>query len=120
VRDEQGEVGGGVKAGARAALAGGAERLLLLNNDTVLARDALGWLDDALDREPTAGIAGPRVVDLRHPEQVLSAGERHALSLLCVPRTLVRYRGPLDRPYAVSGLMGCAMLVTRACFEAAG
>src|SRR5262249_46451777 len=60
------------------------------------------------------------VVDLRHPEQVLSAGERHALSLLCVPRTLVRYRGPLDRPYTVSGIMGCAMLVTRACFEAVG
>ena len=118
--DDNRQFAGGLNAGARAALAGGAERVLLLNNDTVLARDALGWLDDALDRDPSAGIAGPRVVDLRHPEQVLSAGERHALSLLCVPRTLVRYRGPLDRPYTVSGIMGCAMLVTRACFEAVG
>src|SRR5262249_31685217 len=85
-----------------------------------VAGDARGRLDDALDRDPTAGIVGPRVVDLRHPEHVLSAGERHTLPLLCIPRTLVRYRGPLDRPYVVSGIMGCAMLVTRDCFEAVG
>jgi GT2 family glycosyltransferase len=118
--DDNRQFAGGLNAGARAALAAGAERLLLLNNDTVVARDALGRLSDSLDRDSTAGIAGPRVVDLRHPEHVLSAGERHALPLLCVPRTLVRYRGPVDRPYAVSGIMGCAMLVTRACFEAVG
>jgi GT2 family glycosyltransferase len=37
-----------------------------------------------------------------------------------VPRTLLRYRRRADAPYAVSGVMGCAMLVTRTCFEAVG
>src|SRR6185369_12418396 len=54
------------------------------------------------------------------PERVLSAGERHLLPLLCVPRTLLRYRRRARAPYAALGVMGCAMLVTRACFEAVG
>src|SRR5262249_12480615 len=118
--DDNRQFAGGLNAGARAAFAAGADRVLLLNNDTVLAPDALGRLDDALTGAPAAGIAGPRVKDLRHPYRVLSAGERHSLSLLCVPRMLLRYRGPVDRPYPVSGIMGCALLVTRACFEAVG
>jgi GT2 family glycosyltransferase len=118
--DDNRQFAGGLNAGARAAIAAGATRILLLNNDTVLAHDALGRLVDALDAAPGAGIAGPRVVDLRHPDHVLSAGERHSLPLLCVPRTLLRYRRPVDRVYPVSGIMGCALLVTRACYEAVG
>ncbi len=118
--DENRQFAGGLNAGARAAFAAGAERVLLLNNDTVLAPDALGFLEDALVAAPRGGIAGPRVLDLRRPERVLSAGERHSLPLLCVPRALLRYRRATDRPYAVTGVMGCALLVTRRCFEAVG
>lgn len=118
--DDNRQFAGGLNAGARAAIAAGATRILLLNNDTVLAPDALGRLADTLDATPGAGLAGPRVMDLRRPGHVLSAGERHALPLLCVPRTLLRYRRPADRPYPVSGIMGCALLVTRDCFEAVG
>jgi len=52
---------------------------------------------------------------------VISAGEHHALATLCVPRTLLRPR-PSDsaQPYPVRGVMGCALLVSRACFESAG
>ena len=118
--DDNRQFAGGLNAGARTAIAAGAERLLLLNNDTVLAPDALGRLQDALTATCGGGIAGPRVVDLRRPDRVLSAGERHSLPLLCVPRTLVRYRRSTREPYPVSGVMGCALLVTRACFEAVG
>jgi GT2 family glycosyltransferase len=117
--DDNRQFAGGLNAGARAAIETGAERILLLNNDTVLAPDAFGLLVDALDA-PGVGIAGPRVLDMSHPEHVLSAGERHSLPLLCVPRTLLRYRRRTDAPFAVSGVMGCALLVTRACFEATG
>jgi hypothetical protein len=110
---------GGLNAGAAAALARGAERLLFLNNDTVVDADALRLLDAALDATPAAGIAGPRVLDLATGDE-LSAGERHDMTLLCVPRTLLRYRRPPTAPYAVSGVMGCALLVTRACFTAVG
>ncbi|HLK12279.1 MAG TPA: glycosyltransferase [Candidatus Binatia bacterium] len=117
--DRNRQFAGGLNAGAAAALAAGADRLLLLNNDTVLAPDALRLLEAALDATPGAGLAGPRVVDLGSGA-VLSAGERHSLGLLCVPRTLLRYRRRADRPYRVRGIMGCALLVTRACFEAVG
>lgn len=118
--DENRQFAGGLNAGARAAIAAGAEHVLLLNNDTVLDPDAFGLLVDALAATPGAGIAGPRVLDMAHPEHVISAGETHSLPLLCVPRTLLRYRRTTDAPFAVSGVMGCALLVTRACFEATG
>jgi hypothetical protein len=118
--DENRQFAGGLNAGAAAALAAGAGRVLLLNNDTVLAPDAVRLLGDALDRSPGAGIAGPRVLDLRRTTRVLSAGERHVLAAFCLPRTLLRYRRRGLEPYPVRGVMGCAMLVTRACFEAVG
>jgi len=117
--DENRQFAGGLNAGARAAFAAGAERVLLLNNDTVLAPDALRLLEDAMFGR-TAAIAAPKVVDLHDPARVITAGERVMLPLLCVPRTLLRYRPRGDAPYAVSGAMGCALLVTRECFEAAG
>ena len=118
--DENRQFAGGLNAGARAAFAAGADAVLLLNNDTVVAPDALGRLAAALEGARGAGIAGPRVLDLQQPTHVLSAGERHSLPLLCVPRTLLRYRRQGAAPYAVTGVMGCALLVTRACFEAVG
>lgn len=118
--DENRQFAGGLNEGGRAAVAAGATHLLFLNNDTALAPDALGWLRRTLDATPGVGIAGPRVLDLTRPSVVLSAGERHELALLCVPRTLLRYRNPPDAPYRVSGIMGCALLVTRACFQAVG
>jgi len=118
--DENRQFAGGLNAGGRAALAAGATHFLFLNNDTVLDVDALGWLRRTLDATPGAGIAGPRVLDLARPSHVLSAGERHELALLCVPRTLLKSRNPPNAPYRVSGVMGCALLVTCACFEAVG
>jgi GT2 family glycosyltransferase len=118
--DENRQFAGGMNAGAAHALARGATRLLFLNNDTVLDPDALARLEDALDAAPDAGIAAPLVVDLRDRTRVITAGERHDLPTLCLPRAWLRHRGPRDRPYPVSGVMGCALLVSRACFEAVG
>jgi GT2 family glycosyltransferase len=118
--DENRHFAGGMNAGAAAAFRAGAARVLLLNNDTVLDPGALAALDAALDADPDAGLAGPCVRDLRRPERAISLGERHSVALLCLPRTLLRYRRPRSRPFHVRGLMGCAILVTRSCFEAAG
>ena len=118
--DENRQFAGGMNAGAAHALARGATRLLFLNNDTVLEPDALARLDAALDAVPDAGIAGPRVVDLADRSRTITAGERHALATLCLPRSLLRYEPHGDAPYRVQGVMGCALLVTRACFEAVG
>lgn len=118
--DENRVFAGGLNAGAAAALAAGADRVLCLNNDTVLAPDAVRCLEEALAATPGAGIAGPRVLDVRDPQRELSAGERYTVPLLCVPRTILRPRGVRSHAYAVSGVMGCAFLVTRECFAAAG
>ena len=118
--DQNRQFAGGMNAGAAYALARGATRLLFLNNDTVLDPDALGRLEDALDASAGAGIAGPCVVDLADRAHVITLGERHALPTLCLPRTWLRYRRARTGPYPVQGVMGCALLVTRACFEAVG
>jgi len=103
--DENRQFAGGLNAGATTAIAAGAERLLLLNNDTVLAPDALGHLAAALDARPRAGIAGPRLMDLREPGRELA---------------WLRHRARTRTPYPVSGVMGAALLVTRACYQAVG
>jgi GT2 family glycosyltransferase len=118
--DDNRQFAGGLNAGAAAAFSGGADRVVLLNNDTVLASDALRLLGAALDRWPGAGIAGPRVLDARDPQRVLSVGERHRVALLCVPRTLLRHRPRTGAPFAAAGVMGCALMLTRGCFEAVG
>jgi hypothetical protein len=118
--DDNRHFAGGLNAGAAAALRAGATRILLLNNDTVLEPTALARLGAALDADQTAGVAGPCVRDLTDRSRVLSLGERHGIALLCVPRTLLRYRRRRSQPFRVSGLMGCALLVTRRCFEATG
>lgn len=116
--DENRQFAGGLNAGAAAA-GPDVARLLFLNNDTRLEPDALARLEDTLDATPGAGIAGPRVMDVAS-RTVLTAGERHGLWLLCVPRTLLRYRRPPTAPYPVTGIMGCALLATRACWRATG
>jgi GT2 family glycosyltransferase len=60
------------------------------------------------------------VVDAQRASQVLSIGERVHVALLCVPRTLLRYRRTRATPYEVSGVIGCVMLVTRRCVETIG
>src|SRR5262249_62426092 len=106
--DRNVQFAGGLNAGARAAMEAGADRLLLLNNDTVLAPDALRLLLDALAAAPGAGIAGPRVVDLQDPARELSAGERPSLALPCVPPVLIRYPRSPPPPPPLRGGHGCA------------
>ena len=118
--DDNRHFAGGLNAGARAAFRAGATRVLLLNNDTVLAPGALAALEAALAADAAAGVAGPCVRDLTDRTRTLSFGERHSLALLCLPRTLLRYRRPRPRPFRVTGLMGCALLVSRECFDATG
>src|SRR5207245_2700999 len=109
-----------INTGAHSPSAACAERILHLNNYTVLAPDALGHLAAALDARPRAGIAGPRLMDLREPGRGVAAGARPVLPFLCRPRPWLRHRARTRTPYPVSGVMGAALLVTRACYQAVG
>jgi GT2 family glycosyltransferase len=111
---------GGMNVGIRAALEGGADRVLLVNSDAVVPPDCLARLEDALDRG--CGVAGPLVLSRAMPDVVASAGidydprmgrMRHRdVGAIVDGRTWTD--GPRD---AVSG---CVLLVSRAVFDRIG
>lgn len=114
--------GAGSNLGIAAALASGADAVLLVNNDIVLAAGALDELVRALREHPEAGLVGPRVLYKDRPERVWSAG-----GALTWRENLTTLRGQdeLDgerwqRTERVDYLAGCALLVRREVFDAVG
>ncbi len=108
---------GGNNIGIQRAFARGAEFSLVANQDTRLAKDSVERLVREARLFPRCGLLGPRVLDMRSGKEI-SRGEKVILPLLWFPRSILRYRTRQAASYAVSGLMGCALLVTRSCFEA--
>jgi GT2 family glycosyltransferase/glycosyltransferase involved in cell wall biosynthesis len=114
---------GGCNIGIRAALAAGADHILLSNSDVVLAPDAIARLIAAMDAHPAIGIAAPVLLSREEPDQVSSAGVSFSL------RTgRMRHRGAGRRLSAlgpgpvsiVDAVSGCVMLIRRAVLERAG
>jgi GT2 family glycosyltransferase len=119
---------GGVNVGIRAAIGRGASRILLVNSDAIVPPECLSLLDEALDANPSAGIAAPVLVDRMHPDRLLSRG------LSFNPTSgRVRVLGPGEPavaperksaratpPTEVQAVSGCAMLIDRRVFERAG
>jgi GT2 family glycosyltransferase len=105
----------GNNIGMRRARERGADWFLIATQDSLLDAQALERLLRAVSSHPQAGIAGPLVLDVDGRE--LSCGERVAVPLLCLPRTVLRYRRRADRPYRVGGLLGCVLLISRECLE---
>ncbi len=109
----------GVNAGLAAAFAAGCDAVLVLNDDAEVDPGLLEALVAAADADPAAGVVAPRVVDAQSGREV-SRGERVHVALLCLPRTWLRVRGHGRTPQRVSGVLGVAFLVTRACYERVG
>ena len=83
----------GCNIGARAAIARGAEIVLLLNNDTTVAPDLASKLASALDAHPRVGIAGPVVTYYDDPGLIWSAGGTLRRTLGYTRHVLFRSRG---------------------------
>lgn len=109
----------GVNVGLAEVFGRGAAAALVLNDDAEVPPELVGELVRAAVADPGAGIVAPRVLDAASGREV-SRGEGVWVPLLCLPRTWMRVRRGGPGPYAVTGVLGVAFLVTRACFERVG
>lgn len=113
---------GGNNLGIRHALAQGAERVLLLNNDTTVAPDFLVHLTRTLAATPGAGVVAPKILYYSSPATIWYAGGEVSFWTGTMRHTGIRATdGPAfgavrDTAYA----SGCCLLASRSVFEAAG
>lgn len=112
----------GNNAGIRRALEGGADFVLLLNNDTVVAPDFVDELVRAMTGEPGVGITAPKIFYAQPANQIWFAGGEISLWRGTARHTGIREidRGQYDRERDIDYATGCAMLVRRDVFEKAG
>lgn len=112
--------GHGTNVGIEHALASGAERVLLVNNDVTFPPGVLAGLEAALAQG--AGIVGPRVLFLDPPDRVWCAGGM--LTFRTNLSTLLGHGEPDGPAFRVTRdvdyVPGCAMLVDRPVFERIG
>lgn len=113
---------GGNNKGIEHALAGGADLVLLLNNDTVVDPGFVDALAAAMRDAPAVGVAGPKIYYHVPPDRIWFAG-----GVISMWRGTARHigirevdRGQYDRPRDVDYITGCAMMVRRSVFERVG
>jgi GT2 family glycosyltransferase len=113
---------GGVNEGLRRALESGAGSILLLNNDLVLERGALGALVAALGADPARAAASPKIYYYEPPDVIWFAGGYVTRGF-----GLIRHRGVnvkeeklVDGPRPVDYASGAAVLIARGALESVG
>jgi len=112
----------GNNVGLERALAEGAERMLLLNNDTEVHPDFARRLTAAMERDPRAGIVGAKIFYYDDPKRVWYGGGGF-WPLIGVPRhvNIRRLDGTFHERTGETGYVtGCAMLVRREVVEQIG
>jgi GT2 family glycosyltransferase len=112
---------GNNNVGIQAALELGADWVLVLNEDVVLAPEALTRLVAVAESDPRIGIVGPLVYHHDEPTVIQSAGG------FLTPQWLSYHRaqnepdaGHFTRPQPVDWISGCAILVRRQVIEQVG
>src|SRR5207237_8750257 len=103
---------GGNNAGTRAALADGAQAVLLLNNDTEVAPDFLEPLLDVLNTRPRAAAVSSAVMRLEQPDVL-----QEAYFEIYFGFGIIRRRGVnalpgegYDQVRVVDAAIGCSLL----------
>ena len=112
----------GNNVGIRHALDGGADYVLLLNNDATIAATAIRELVACAEGEETIGIVGPKILYYAHRDRIWHLGGR-VHRWLPVPVTLghnQRDDGRFSVPFAVDYVAFCAALIKRSVLETIG
>jgi GT2 family glycosyltransferase len=113
---------GGNNAGIRRALAGKAEWILLLNNDTVIASNMLATLEKATQDFPEYGILAPLIFYYDAPETIWYLGHRLLRGTL-ITRPIWHEKAiqiGLAPLIEVDFLVGCGVMIRRDVLEHIG
>jgi hypothetical protein len=113
---------GGNNAGIKYALERGADCVWILNNDTVVAADALGTLVDEAYSADSIGCVGSKVLYYDHPEIIWSAGGFYDLKKCRIGHHGFDLKddGRHDDPADVDYIPGCSVLIKRETIEKLG
>lgn len=112
----------GNNTGIRYALEHGADYVLVLNNDTVVDSGFLSKLVEFAERDPGAGILGPKMFYMEQPETLCFAGGRISW-VRGLPKHLgmgKKDKGEFDVAGYTDFITGTCMLVKREVFEKIG
>ena len=113
---------GGNNKGIELAMTSGAEFVLLLNNDTVVPKDFLGYLVDRIQSDTTIGMVAPKVCYFSSPDTIWFAGARIRFWTGTMAHIGIRERD--QHQFDVAGetdyATGCCVLVSRTVIEAIG
>ncbi len=106
---------GGNNAGIARALAGDAELIVLLNNDTIVDPEFLTMLVGAFQSEPRAGMIAPKILYHDHPETLWYAGAEISFWTGAMHHVGIREtdRGQHDVRRETGYATGCCLLTSR-------
>jgi GT2 family glycosyltransferase len=113
---------GGNNLALAAALARGAEWLMLANNDTVVAPDFLSALQTCAAANPTIKLLAPLILYSGEPNRIWSLGDRRLAGTL-ITRGLLRNAlvpARLEPLVEVDFLNACGLLIHRSVLQAVG
>lgn len=114
---------GGCNVGITRALASGAEAVLLVNSDAVLAPGAIDHLVEAAERDERAGVVAPVLVSREEPDHIASAGISFSRRSGRMRHRAAGHRVSSLEPgtaRTVDAVSGCVMLIKREVFERVG
>ena len=113
----------GNNVGIKYALERGADYILLLNNDTVVAPDILDAFLMAADAYPNAGVYGGKIYYDGEPDRIWYAGgvwDKKLRDFIHIGQGEIDDAGKYDGIAETEYICGCAMFVKRQVFEQVG
>ncbi|MEM7034124.1 MAG: glycosyltransferase family 2 protein [Chloroflexota bacterium] len=111
---------GGNNQGIKYALQQGADYIMLLNNDTVVAPDMVDHLLQAFHSDSNLGLVGPSIYYMDQPEDLWFTGMNFPFNIYFIGRHLLVYAKEAEKKIDVGFISGCCMLIKTSVIEKVG